>query len=43
MYLSNRNDRFVREKEVDVKKVVAETLRQRGFGTSDGDQAMDES
>lgn len=38
---SLQNDNYPREKDVDVHEVVAETLRERGFGV-EGD-AMDES
>jgi hypothetical protein len=37
-----RNDTYIREDDVDVKAVVAETLRQRGFGAAE-DDAMDVS
>jgi hypothetical protein len=37
-----RNDTYIREDDVDVKAVVAETLRQRGFGAAE-DEAMDVS
>lgn len=33
--LTNRNDKFVREDDVDVHEVVAETLRARGFGVEE--------
>ena len=39
--LSLKNDNYVREADVDVHEVVAQTLRERGFGV-EGD-AMDES
>ncbi|RSH91175.1 RNA polymerase subunit AC19 [Saitozyma podzolica] len=39
---SVKNDTYIREDDVDVKAVVAETLRQRGFGEAE-DEAMDVS
>ena len=36
--LTTRRDNYVREQDVDVRAVVRETLRQRGFGE---DEAMD--
>lgn len=41
--LITRNDDYIKERDVDVRAVVAETLRQRGFPAVDGDEAMDES
>lgn len=35
------NDNYVREKDIDVHEVVAETLRERGFGVEE--DVMDES
>lgn len=33
--LTRRNDKYVREDDVNVHEVVAETLRARGFGVED--------
>jgi len=38
-----RNDNYTEEKDVDVQAVVADTLRQRGFGVVEDDERMDES
>ncbi|CAD6589017.1 MAG: RNA polymerase subunit AC19 [Tremellales sp. Tagirdzhanova-0007] len=40
---SLRHDDFIREKDMDVQAVVAETLRQKGFGVVDDDERMDQS
>jgi hypothetical protein len=38
-----RHDDYAREKDVDVRAVVAETLRQRGFPPTNEDATMEES